>query len=116
MNVDQIEFAAKMAYELNAAYCRALGDFSFLPWEDAPDWQKGTVIDGVMFHLENPEASPSESHENWLKKKEADGWVYGEIKDPEMKQHPCIMPFVALSTEQQAKDFLIITVVRCLSE
>ncbi len=98
------ERIARMAHEANAAYCSAIGDDSQLPWDDAPDWQRQSALSGVNFHLGAPDAGPSASHDNWMAEKKADGWVFGETKDPEKKEHPCMVPFDDLPTEQQAKD------------
>lgn len=97
---------AKMAHEINRAYCLAIGDTSQTTWEDAPDWQKDSAVKGVIFHLENPNATPENSHESWLKEKEADGWKYGPVKNPETKEHPCFVPYAELPVEQKAKDYL----------
>lgn len=110
------EEIARLAHEANAAYCRMLGDFSQPRWEDAPDWQKKSALNGVHFIIENPTASPSSSHENWLREKEADGWHYGPVKDPVRKTHPCFLPYKELPEEQRIKDTIFGAVVRaCLS-
>lgn len=54
---------------------------------------------------------PSDSHENWLKQKMAEGWVYGPIKDPEKKEHPCCVPYEELPPEQKIKDTIFIDIV-----
>lgn len=95
---------AKTCHEMNRLWCYANGDLSQPTWEEAPDWQKASAINGVHFHITNPDASPSASHESWYAEKEADGWVYGEIKDPEAKTHPCMVPFSELPVTQQYKD------------
>ena len=64
--------------------------------------------------LDNPDAPPSASHESWLAVKEADGWKYGEVKDPENKEHPCFVPYEQLPEEQKAKDHLFKAVVEAL--
>ena len=107
----RLERIAKVAHEVNRAYCKALGDDSQAAWEDAPDWQKQSAINGVKFHLENPDVGPSASHVSWLKEKEADGWKYGAEKDPEKKEHPCFVAFDDLPKEQQAKDFIFTAIV-----
>ena len=107
---------AAVAHEINRAYCAALGDDSQPEWDDAPDWQKDSAVGGVEFHLANPDAGPEASHESWLAQKEADGWTYGEEKDPEAKTHPCFVPFTELPPEQQAKDFLFRQTVHSLAE
>ncbi|MDT4868982.1 RyR domain protein [compost metagenome] len=99
---------------MNRAYCRALSDHSQPAWEDAPKWQTNSALAGVLFHLDNPDASASSSHESWLRPKLADGWEYGPVKDPSRKQHPCIVPFDELPVAQQAKDFIFKGVVDAL--
>ena len=105
---------ARVAYEVNRAYCEALGDHSFGPWEGVPAWQKATCIAGVNFHLCHPAAPPSESYESWRDMKINGGWKYGPVKDEHKKEHPCMVPFDALPREQQAKDFLFKAVVESL--
>jgi hypothetical protein len=109
MNIEQI---AKTCYAVNKAFCEHLGDTSQPTWEEAPDWQKQSVMNGVRYHLENPDSKPSDSHNNWMSEKKADGWVYGEVKDPEKKEHPCLVEYEELPKDQQAKDSLFIAVVR----
>jgi len=111
MNDEQI---ARVAHQINKAYCEALGDTSQPTWEDAPDWQRSSAMNGVAFHRANPDAKASHSHDEWLAEKEAAGWVWGEVKDPEKKEHPCMVAFEDLPTDQQAKDYLFRAVVHAL--
>ena len=105
---------AGVAHEINRAYCRALGDDSQPPWEDAPGWQRISAERGVEFHLLHPEATPERSHESWLDEKRADGWAYGPVKDPEKKEHPCFVPYDQLPLEQRVKDYLFKAVIDAL--
>lgn len=105
---------AKVAHELNKAYCESIGDNSQPDWENAPEWQKSSAVNGVEFHLKNPEATPSASHESWLKQKTEEGWKYGEVKNPETKEHPCFVPYAELPTEQKAKDYIFRQTVHSL--
>lgn len=109
-----IAAVAAICHVANRAYCQEIGDNSQPKWENAPAWQKESAINGVKFHVENPGASPSASHENWLKEKVEAGWVYGEKKDPEVKTHPCCVPYDQLPKEQQAKDYLFKGIVSSL--
>jgi hypothetical protein len=111
--LSQVE-VARVAHEVNRAYCQAIGDNSQPKWEDAPDWQKESAVKGVEFHAVNPNAGPEASHESWLEQKKQDGWKYGEVKDAEKKEHPCFVPFSELPKEQQAKDYLFRAVVHAL--
>lgn len=111
MNVWDI---AAICHEANRALCERLGDYSQKAWVNSPDWQHASVVAGVEFRLRNPGSSPAASHESWLSVKRAEGWVYGPVKDPEAKQHPCMVPFDQLPPEQQAKDHLFTAIVDAL--
>lgn len=115
MNQDElINQIARVAHEVNRAYCEALGDLSQTSWDDAPAWQRDSAMNNVRFHVENPDAGPEASHDSWLSEKARHGWSYGPVKDAVKKTHPCFVPFKELSLEQQAKDFLFRAVVHAM--
>jgi hypothetical protein len=114
-DVLSVEDIAEVCHEANRAYCAALGDFSQLPWDEAPDWQRKSAEKGVRFTVDNPGAPPSASHDSWLEEKRATGWKYGPVKDPEKKEHPCFLPYGDLPIEQRRKDHLFQGVVRALT-
>lgn len=109
------EQIARMAHEVNRAYCESLGDSSQPAWEEAPQWQRDSAIAGAKMHLANPHATPKDSHDSWLAQKRADGWQWGPEKDPERKLHPCFVEYEQLPPEQRAKDFLFRGVVRAMA-
>lgn len=102
---------ARVCHEVNRVYCQTTGDHSQLSWDDAPDWQQQSAIDGVKYAIEN-EPNPAEQHQAWLKDKIADGWHYGPVKDAQAKTHPCMLPYEELPKEQRLKDFFFVAVVR----
>ena len=106
-----IEQIAEVCHELNRAYTRTIKDFTQADWHKAPDWQKKSAMDGVMFRLENRGATPEEMHVNWCNAKLRDGWAHGATKDPQAKTHPCLVEYVALPPEQRVKDALFAAVV-----
>lgn len=106
---------ARVAHEVNAAYCASLGDKTQPPWEEAPEWQRESVIKGVELHLSNPNLGVDASHQAWLEHKRAEGWTYGPIKDPVKKEHPCFVPYADLPAEQKAKDFIFRGVVHAIA-
>jgi len=109
-----VERIATVAHECNAAYCRTIGDNSQPRWEDAPDWQRSSAADGVRAIAEGRITAPQDSHANWFAHKQREGWRYGPTKNPETKEHPCMVPFAELPPEQQAKDRLFFGVVQAL--
>lgn len=108
---DRMEAAARAAHEVNRAWCQFNGDMSQPAWAEAPEWQQSSARQGVEFLVNNPDAGDDASHNSWLAQKVADGWVYGEVKDPEAKAHPCMVAFDRLPREQQFKDRLFRTTV-----
>jgi hypothetical protein len=113
MNAHQI---AQVCHEANTAYCRVIGDYSQNHWDQAEQWQRDSAVKGVEYALANPDAPASAQHDAWLADKQRDGWVYGAVKDPATKQHPCMVPYMDLPIEQRLKDSLFKAVVRGLSE
>jgi hypothetical protein len=106
---------AKICHDANREYCALNDDHSQVMWFSAPDWQRDSAIDGVKHALKYPEAGPEDSHQNWWAGKIADGWVYGEVKDPVAKTHPCMVPYDQLPEFQRKKDALFLAIVRALA-
>lgn len=109
-----IEACARAAHEVNRAYCLALGDTSQMAWDEAPEWQRSSVLNGVRGALNGN--TPEQSHEGWLSEKRASGWTYGPTKDPAAKTHPCMVPYGDLTREQQMKDHLFLATVLAMAE
>lgn len=106
--------AARAAHEINRLHCIAAGDTSLVPWDASPDWQKDSVLAGVMAIINNPDTTPAECHEGWMTHKLADGWKCGPTKDPEAKTHPCLVPYEMLPEHQRRKDDLFATIVKAV--
>lgn len=102
---------ARVAHEVNRHYCMAMGDYSQVPWDQAPKWQQESAIAGVQAHLANPKMTPAQAHDSWSALKLATGWKYGLVKNETKKEHPCLVPYEELPIEQRAKDFIFKGVV-----
>ena len=110
LSMDQV---AHIAHEVNRSYCQALGDTSQVEWKDSPEWQRVSARMGVDLHTMG-DFGPEASHISWMLQKQDEGWTYGPIKDPEKKEHPCMVPFEQLPREQQVKDHLFRGVVHAV--
>lgn len=111
MTTEQI---AKICHDANKSLCETHGDGSQAVWEEAEQWQRDSAIAGVKFTIDNPDAGADAQHNAWMADKVNDGWKYGLVKNPEIKEHPCIVPYNELPAEQQAKDYLFKGVVNSL--
>lgn len=106
---------AVTCHQANKALCEAFGDVSQVDWKDAPDWQRESVVKGVVFCLANPDAPPSANHDSWLDEKRRTGWRYGEAKNAEAKTHPCFVPHDELPPDQKAKNYVLKAIVGALA-
>lgn len=115
MNSDEmkVEICARVAHEANRAWCLAHGDTSQPSWDDAPEWQRQSAVTGVHGVLAGD--GPRQSHESWLAEKARTGWQYGPVKDPDRREHPCIVPYADLPPEQQMKDEVFVGTVRVMA-
>ncbi len=105
-----VEHIAAICHEANRAFCIALGDNSQPLWSEAPQWQIDSAVAGVKKHLAG-DVTPEGSHESWMAYKEAEGWKYGPVKDPEKKEHPCMVPYADLPAPQKQKDVIFTVIV-----
>ncbi len=109
-----VDIAARAAHEANRAYCESIGDDSQKAWDDAPDWQKESAVDGVKHAFDG--STPEQAHERWMDLKKEDGWVYGPEKNPDWKTHPCLVPYDKLPEYQRRKDDLFVAIARAVTE
>jgi len=114
MSEDRVIIIASICHEANKAWCAAHGDFTQKSWDEAEQWQRDSAISGVKFKIENPEAEDDAQHNAWMAEKIEQGWKFGEVKDAELKIHPCIVPFNELPLFQQKKDKLFCAIVEAL--
>jgi hypothetical protein len=108
---DQI---AHVCHEANRAIQIITGDPAVSPhWDDAPQDQKRSATEGIQTAIDG--ATPEEQHAAWRAGKTADGWIYGPVKDPAAKTHPCLVAYADLPDGQKAKDAVYVAIVRALT-
>ena len=112
--MSDIELVAKVCHEVNRGYCESIGDYSQPRWDKAHKWVRDSAINGVRFFYENPTSTPRDMHNSWMNQKIEDGWVYGEVKDPDKKTHPCIAEYDNLPLQQRIIDNLFIAVCEAM--
>lgn len=104
---------AHVCHEAIRALQHVLGDpLPSQSWPDAPQADRdGTTAAVAAARLG---ATPEHLHDSWCTSKQADGWVHGAAKDPVKREHPCLIPYEDLPSEQRDKDSLITAIVAVL--
>jgi hypothetical protein len=109
---------AAVAHEANRVFTNVFCDYAaFSPkWEDCTEEVKNSAINGIEYILENMPTSSRDSHENWVKFKKENGWKFGKRFNAEKKEHPNLVGYGDLSTEEKVKDYLFKSIVLGLAE
>jgi len=101
--IDKNRFIADVRHIGWVAYQIAVGqEYN----EEINNDQLESLLNGIEYLEENSECTPEENHNNWMKEKIRQGWVYGDVKDFELKTHPDLIPFNELPVVEQRKDIL----------
>lgn len=50
------------------------------------------------------EALAKNTHEVWAKGRMDEGWTYGSVRNDELKQHPCLVPYEELPESEKNYD------------
>ena len=105
---------AQVMHEAVRAWQRANGQAPAPPWARAPAWMKTSSREAVRWRLDNPEASASEHHDQWVKEKTATGWKHGKTKSAWHKTHPLMVSYEELPEVERRKDALVAAVIDAL--
>lgn len=106
------EQIARVCHEANRALQIINGDVVNPGWDELDEDMRQGAIHGVRVVQEGND--PQELHRQWAMVREAQGWVYGPVKDPEKKTHPDLVPYDQLPPDQKIKDHLFHGIVTAL--
>ncbi|KVZ18615.1 hypothetical protein WT88_29475 [Burkholderia stagnalis] len=108
MNVTQI---ARIAHEVNRAYCKSIGDDSHLPWGKASPAERDAAQMSVTAMMRGFQ-TPEQIHEAWRKELALSGWAHGLRYDPAKKTHPHLVDYASLPLTMRTRDALFLAVMR----
>jgi hypothetical protein len=101
----KVEDVARLVHESNRIVCVATstGHDRRPHWDDAPQEQRDSCIDGVRKILSGAVKSVRENHENWRRLKGDQGWSWAPKRNEEKKESPCICDYDQLPIAEKVK-------------
>jgi len=112
---DPLEPVARVVHAAIRTWSTAHGQPEMPDWDMAPDWMKDSTFASIRFVLDNPEADAGAQHVQWMLQRQAQGWIYGPVRDEDEKTHPMLVPFEQLPVMEQKKDDLVAAIVKALA-
>ena len=109
------EKLAKIAYEVNVAYCESLGDIVHPAWDELMPFEVAECVDLVKTVREDQMVAPKSLHALWCAGRGKKGWSYGPRLDFKIKTHPLLTDFEKLSKNNQSKGYILKGVVSALT-
>lgn len=112
--LDKLEFIARVRYL--GWMCYQMG--ANLPLHDVSEdlsisaERLESLKKGTQAVLENPNMTPKDNHNLWVKTKREQGYIFGPTIDLENKTHPSIVAFEELSDVEKRKDEMDLMMVR----
>lgn len=103
MNIEQI---AKTCHAVHLAYCSEMLFHTQPKWDELQNEHRETIIDSVQKIVNGTIKSKEDSHNNFIKNKKKNGWIYGETYSLIDKINPRLIGFDDLSLEQRIKEAL----------
>tara|TARA_R110002126_G_scaffold29832_1_gene98137 strand:- start:162 stop:497 length:336 start_codon:yes stop_codon:yes gene_type:complete len=97
---------SKTAHAIHLAYCKENNIPTQPVWEEVSVEHKEIVYDTVTNILKDSIKTVEESHDNFIKKKYSQGWIFGEVYSLENKTNPRMVDFSRLTLEQRTKERL----------
>ena len=104
--------AAKINHEVNLCLNRFYGQEARPAWDKLTEDERHAAFISVQNIIDNPDMTPAESHAKWMEVRLAEGWRYGEVKDPVKKTHPDLVSYSELPDAEKLKDHLFIAIVK----
>jgi len=111
--MDNLEIA-KICHKQHSLYVETLGQETG-DWADLPQEHKATVISSIVNIASGSITSPRQSHDNFVKRKLAAGWTFGETHSHKNMTNPRLVEYDLLSTENKIKEGIFFGLVIALS-
>ena len=107
-----LRYFAEVAHALNNAVRYVQGDPVQEFTMERLDSLMRVIFDSFHNHDKTDTwPTPEEQHILWMESKKQDGWIHGNVLDPEAKTHPSLVDFDELSDLEQIKDYFMLHII-----
>ena len=110
------EQIAKTAHSVHLAYCNEMGLKTQPKWNDLELEHQNTILDSVERILSGEIKTKEDSHNNFVKFKKSNGWLFGEIYSLINKTNPRLVDYKNLSLENKVKESLFFECVKSFNK
>lgn len=110
---------AEICHEANRALQRIQADPTIpvsKEWLAESLEQRQSVMNGVAQIVSGEVETPEQSHENWCRFKQEQGWIFGPVKSEKRKEHPLLIPYDQLPHAARTKDALFFAIIKALAD
>lgn len=112
--VDQFWFIAHAVEDSKSLYKEYVGEPLSPPFEEMPDDYRKKIVASVVAIWQNPDMSPQDMHNVWMKRQLSSGWKHGGTYDEKSKTSPALVPFHDLNELQKNLTFMMWAMCRAL--
>ena len=107
-----LEQIAKTAHAVHLAYCEEVGLNTQPEWGKVDETHKAVVINSVEKIITGTVNTVEDSHDNFIKMKHSQGWVFGEEYNIDKLTNPRMVHFSRLTDHQRIKERLFFECVK----
>jgi len=109
------EEIAEVAHNINASFRLVAAEYAQF-WRELPPeaWERVDSLRQVKLLRENPDLSPQQEHEAWMRERIQHGWSWGAERNADRKQNPLLVEWDELPGAYRARSIASFQVIRTM--
>lgn len=120
----KLEVLAAMCHAANREYCKGFGEHDLHEhWDECTQEEKNISLNAMRdlfkafdFEYVTIDSIAEATWQAWKKAKAAEGWIYGSVKNKELKTHPCLVAnYHEISGYEKAKDQIYLSLMQMIA-
>lgn len=95
---------ARICYEATRVIYETAGDYSNPPWTQLSTLDREKAVRFVLYECESPHETPEQQHDAWCAHMTESRWVYGSVRNKDLKTDPNLVPYATLPLHRRIAD------------